>query len=187
MKKIIAALALAAFSLMAQAQNLVINGDFGGGLTGWTQSTLPAGSSEEIRRGVLKPLSNSFYSNGTTIRTSLSQSINTAEGTLYDLSFQLRTLISEEAPINYSAVVFGNYAYQQVGFDSGLFTTFTYKGLLAGPGPTSLTFTSSSDKTYVHLDNVYVQVSAVPEPETAAMLLLGLGLIGYATARRRKT
>ena len=187
MKKIIAALALAAFSLMAQAQNLVINGDFGSGLTGWTQSALPAGSDEESRRGVLTPFSNSFYSNGTTFQTSLSQSINTVAGTLYDLSFQLRGLTSTENPNNYSAVVFGNSAYQQVGFDGGLFTTFTYKGLLAGQGPIPLTFTSSSDKTYVHLDNVSVQISAVPEPETTAMLLLGLGLIGYATARRRKT
>ena len=35
------------------------------------------------------------------------------------------------------------------------------------------------------LDNVDMQVSAVPEPETYAMMLAGLGLLGFA-ARRRK-
>jgi hypothetical protein len=187
MKKLVVAFALAAFSLMAQAQNLVTNFDFENGLTGWTQSALPQGSGEEKFRGVVTSSSNSFYSNGTTIQTSLSQPINTAAGTLYDLSFQLRRLPAQANLINYSKVVFGNYAYEQPGFNVGLFTTFTYKGLLAGAGPTLLTFTASSNNSFVHLDNVSVQVSAVPEPETTAMLLLGLGLIGYVTARRRKT
>ncbi len=190
MKKLIAGLALTAFSMMAQAAPLVINGDFENGLTGWAEDVAPGATANQ--HGVTTFSSsdlNKFYSVGSTGLTSLSQSLNTAAGTLYDLSFQLRGVNdanAPELPENYSKVVFGNYSYMPISFDGGSFTTFVYKGLLAAAGPTTLTFTASSKLSYVHLDNVSVQVSAVPEPETYAMMLLGLGLIGYAMQRRRK-
>lgn len=196
MKKLITGLALAAVSLMAQAQNLVVNPGFentsNNGLTGWTKSTLSAAdASQEDFRGVTNlgiSGGNYFYSNGTTIPTSLSQDINTVAGTYYDLSFQLRGLTTEpdEPTVNYSNVVFGNFSQNQNSFDNGFFTTFTYKHLLASTASTLLSFTASSDNSFVHLDNVSVQISAVPEPETYAMMLLGLGLICYAMQRRRK-
>lgn len=55
-----------------------------------------------------------------------------------------------------------------------------------------LTFGSSLTNMYVHVQGIdggysakYTPVTPVPEPETYAMLLAGLGLIGF-TARRRK-
>lgn len=190
MKKLIVGFALAAFSLMAQAANLVANGGFDSGLTSWAQSTLPPGESE-TREVTDFGFGDFFYSNGNTVPSSISQSIQTVAGTFYDLSFQLRGLSKESTPvISNSSVMFGDSTYVQSTFDSaalaGTFTPFTYK-YLAGPGTsTLLTFTSSSDNSFVHLDNVSVQVSAVPEPETYAMMLLGLGLIGYTMQRRRK-
>lgn len=41
-----------------------------------------------------------------------------------------------------------------------------------------------SRAVYVGLDNINIAITAVPEPETLAMLLAGLGLVGW-TARRR--
>lgn len=50
-----------------------------------------------------------------------------------------------------------------------------------------------SDPMFAHADFLQpgyqiarFQVTAVPEPETYAMLLVGLGLVGYRTMRRRK-
>ena len=187
MKKLIAGLALAAFSLMAQAQNLVVNGNFENNLNAWTE--VVSGSPPATQHGVINftPSGpNNFYSVGTSDPTTLSQSINTVAGTLYDLSFELRGVTSPEVPINYAKVLFGNYSYEPANFYGGSFTRFTYKGLLAGTGPSLLSFTASSDISFVHLDNISVQVSAVPEPETYAMMLLGLALVGYVAQRRRK-
>ncbi|NDP58690.1 MAG: PEPxxWA-CTERM sorting domain-containing protein [Oxalobacteraceae bacterium] len=174
---------------MAQAANLVANGGFDGGLANWAQSMLPPGESDT--REILNYGDGNFYSNGTMSPTSLSQSIQTVAGTFYDLSFQLRGLSPDSTPvINYSGVLFGGTTIVQSNFDSGpgigAFTTFTYKHLAGTGSSTPLSFTSSSDNSFVHLDNVTVQISAVPEPETYAMMLLGLGLIGYTMQRRRK-
>ena len=46
------------------------------------------------------------------------------------------------------------------------------------------TFASTSTGLFLHSDNAFVAVQ-VPEPETYAMLLAGLGLVGFV-ARRRK-
>jgi hypothetical protein len=50
-----------------------------------------------------------------------------------------------------------------------------------------LTLKSRNDASWNYFDNIRVSapVAAVPEPETYAMLLAGLGLMG-AIARRRK-
>lgn len=49
---------------------------------------------------------------------------------------------------------------------------------------TALTIRLTSGGTQVNFDNVRLDVSPVPEPETYAMLLAGLGLVGFAVRRR---
>lgn len=53
---------------------------------------------------------------------------------------------------------------------------------------TTITLTGAAGAEYIGLDNVSVDAaSAVPEPESGAMIALGLGLIGAITLRRRLT
>lgn len=54
------------------------------------------------------------------------------------------------------------------------------------PGGNILTAFPNADFTQAGYQVARIQVSAVPEPETYAMLLAGLGLIGFKTARNRR-
>ncbi|MER0216969.1 MAG: PEP-CTERM sorting domain-containing protein [Nitrosomonas sp.] len=54
----------------------------------------------------------------------------------------------------------------------------------------SFTFTKSAGQSFGSLDGINVDISftsAVPEPETYAMLLVGLGLLGLAIRSRNQT
>lgn len=65
------------------------------------------------------------------------------------------------------------------GLTSGAQALLSNLGAFAGPSQYSLTlYTSSSNQDYL-------VASPVPEPETYAMMLAGLGMLGFA-ARRRK-
>ncbi len=71
---------------------------------------------------------------------------------------------------------------------SNSYGNFTYdlSNLLATGGNYTLRFATASNvgSMVMGVDNVSLQVTAVPEPESYAMLLAGLGVIG-AVARRR--
>ena len=71
---------------------------------------------------------------------------------------------------------------------STAFTTSSISFIATGAGTIRMAFgTTSADNIGPLLDNVRLDVSAVPEPATWAMMLLGLGFVGGAMrARRRK-
>jgi hypothetical protein len=120
----------------------------------------------------------------------LSKSLNLSAGTQYTASFQLagnHRNGSTETVTGILGVGIGNTSSifslpQNAGWTnySLVFTPTTTGAYVLSFG------NSGGDNIGMLLDNVSVSVtSPVPEPETYAMLLAGLGLLGFA-ARRRK-
>jgi len=113
----------------------------------------------------------------------LLQSFATVVGQQYLLTFDLSTWWTDDLSKVSSLQV-------SVGPASATFTatgtSYSAKSLLftADNAMTTLTFTNvgATNVSYPQLDNV--SVTAVPEPETAAMMLVGLGVVGFAAARR---
>ena len=111
---------------------------------------------------------------------SISQSFTTVSGQGYLLTF----LLSGYGVANPSTVSVN--VGPANGTFSGVYPSYVTEMLpfVANATTTTLTFTSSGvPGTYPHLDSV--SVTAVPEPETYALMLGGLAAIGFV-ARRRK-
>jgi hypothetical protein len=74
--------------------------------------------------------------------------------------------------------------FDQTNFNLPGWTHYSFSGLVASSNSTLLTFASRNIPDYNGFDNIPV-TAAVPEPETYAMLLAGLALIGAAVKRRK--
>ncbi len=189
-------------SLPAQAADLVNNGSFeldsvSGPyqykltLTGWTVS---GGSSGAV---LFDKAAYGTFSGGNYLGSDgdqaiqlelgghyIQQTLSTVAGQQYQLTFDYSSYVSPVTGAPFSYTVDGNSS-NLTGTLPG-WTTETY-AFTATSASTVLRFTSNSlpgpNYSYPHLDNV--SVTAVPEPETYAMLLAGLGALGFLARRRR--
>jgi len=205
-KKILAALVAASAALSmggaAQAANLVVNGSFEdpgfalpmgsycylggpfdcGSVNGWTggfplmlSNSEPWGNPNTPAGNVLVGIQNTIH---------IEQTLTLAAGT-YTLSWIDAGRANYGSPTEiYQVSVGGNVlSTESVNFGAA----WTSKSLtFTTTGNTVLSFagqTNYGDST-AFIDNVSV-TDAVPEPETYAMLMAGLGLMGFI-ARRRK-
>jgi hypothetical protein len=113
----------------------------------------------------------------------LSRDVDLIGGMTYLLSFDLagsqRGTLAETVHVN-----FGSAAATYTLDSTSLFSTHALSFTPVANGTYSLSYLDvSGDNRGLFLDNV--SVAAVPEPKTYAMLLAGLGLLGFA-ARRKK-
>ncbi|WP_332852472.1 choice-of-anchor C family PEP-CTERM protein [Duganella sp. S19_KUP01_CR8] len=200
-KKLAAIAALAALAPLAHASSeLIVNGGFesaanafsgnfvtfSSGLDGWTIND----GSVDLIRSYWQPAGGSYSLdlNGSGTGT-ISQSFATTVGGTYNVSFSLagnhdgggdKTItVGVTDPHSFSFALAGS-SHGAMGWQTESFSFVATSAL------STLTFAGSPANTYygAALDNISV-TAAVPEPETYAMLLAGLGLVG-AIARRRR-
>ena len=158
-------------------------------LTGWT---VGASSVDLIRNAYNAIDGYSVDMLGTPGPGFLSQSFSVIAGQTYNLSFDMAR--NSGGPAGQGvAVSFGGVAgnfYSTAAASNTLYSSNTLSFTAATTGLATLSFASAAKAgtpfdnfSGAVIDNVSV-MAAVPEPETYAMLLAGLGLMGFL--RRRK-
>lgn len=185
-------------SSSAQATtNLIVDGSFEartqaahtsrtyGSIAGWTVGA----KGVELRNNVAGTAADgvNFVELDTTANSWISQTVQTVAGENYVLTFEIENrpgvaLSSQGITVTWGSTVLGKALTSSL---SSGWQTYTYD-LLGDGTATTLTFAAAgkSDSLGSSLDNVSL-VSSVPEPDTYAMLLAGLGLVGFV-ARRHK-
>lgn len=198
-KKSLLLVAIAASAFSAQAQNIVVNGSFEQvtssnaqnagtwsiykNIIGWTGNP-----NIEVRDKVAgtTPFGSNFVELDTTKNSHMYQDI-TGNG-WYELSFWYAARQGVAAGSNGLGFTFGNLAGTVLQNTAGnaagtVWTKYTGNVLLSGTTRLEFYANGRSDSYGGSLDNI--SVTAVPEPESLAMMLAGLGLMG-TIARRRK-
>jgi hypothetical protein len=200
-KLTILALALGLASPALAASNIVTNGTFSSGLSGWTVAPgteIGAGDgnlySGCCNTGALASQSDTFaaFGGGNVPNVStLSQALLTIPGQDYTLTFDLTALGGGTQ--GFSASLFDGStllgSLLSTASAGSPFSTYSFN-FFATSASTNLVFnvnplgSGEGDGVDAILDNV--SVSAAPEPATWAMMILGFGIVG-ASLRRRRT
>ncbi len=200
------AVALALTGSAAQAAtNLILNGDFEGFAPGFALPTDPGSAwTVEGMVGVgngtpavyggccnvegLNPLTNQFAAFGwgdigTT--NSISQTLTTVLGKKYVFSFQAGALAGGSASHPFTVKVNADvFAPDSVSTGNPTFVSYAYS--FFGTGSDTVSFSAAGvGSVDAVLDNV--SVTAVPEPSSWALMILGFGSIGAAMRNRRRT
>ncbi|HZS81323.1 MAG TPA: PEP-CTERM sorting domain-containing protein [Stellaceae bacterium] len=174
--------AIAGWAGMAQSAPIVANGDFEtGDFTGWTVSP-----SANILITPVAIAGNFSASLGDVSASpgSLSQTLTTTPGTLYAISFLLQN--QDTAQSNAFTVMFGSdivFSETNALSDPSPVAVTVFDTALSGS--TLLSFIDTNDQSDWLLDDVTVNVAAVPEPSAALLVFTAVAGV-LAAARRRR-
>jgi hypothetical protein len=193
--QIFAALAfVVAGDAMAAPTNLVVNGEFENGLSGWVTPSFATPAQIEMFDGSAAA---AFAGNPFEGGAAIYQNVGTIQAGTYIFTFKAENTngfptggfvgVTDNAAGQ--AIVGGNFSDYLAGeWPSSLVVDVSFTGVVgANSSLIGKTLTVRfSGYSGDHIDNVSLTfASAVPEPEIYAMLLAGLGFVG-AVARRRK-
>jgi hypothetical protein len=180
-----AALVLSASAVSAQAADLVINGGFEtGDFTGWTLVGSSDNSSVNNALVETGDFAGQFGEVGTL--GGIAQDLATVAGQTYTFSFDLQNYGGNPTR---AVVTFGGQTLVNLTNPAAFAYTHYSFDVTAASALTTIGFQFRNDPTYFHLDNVSVvggQGSAVPEPATWAMLMLGMFGVGTTMRLRRR-
>ncbi len=116
----------------------------------------------------------------------LSQTLATTPGTVYQISFWAFDLGGNAAPRNRLAVTFGGETVFSSALVNGLYQQFTAVGVATGAN-TVLAFTGYNTSSSTHLDDLSVTALAVTAPEPATLGLCGAGLLVVGGVAHRRS
>ena len=179
-----AAIVLGAASSTQAGVNIVQNPGFEtGDTTGWTTSPTGYWFVEHFNVGVTPPPDGGYYFATTGCYSfiqgycNLSQTLTTAPGATYSLSFEFNPGPAVTTGGADTRVLWDGTQVADVGLGPLGWTTYTVNGLV-GTGSDTLTFSGYQDPSWNGLDNVFVIGAAPPVPAPGPVP--GAGLAGLA-------
>ena len=167
----------------ASAQELITNGGFETGtFSGWSLSG--SGSSGVYYNGSNDPTLHNYRSAFIGAPVTLYQNIATTVGQSYTFGFTNE--VDPGSAIDSFSAAFGGQSVFSESTSSQPFIARSFS-VTALSTSTQVSFTFSGGN-FENFDNVTVTAlaAAAPEPSTWGMMIVGLGVIGFALRRRRK-
>jgi len=187
----------------AASANLLLNGDFEGGvhsstINGFTNNLVPndwtPNDAFDFRSGFNQVVANGVFGSNvlqtgnleTDPTPVLSQTFSTTVGATYTVTFQAYDGGSGQGdPLAFLTVAVGAHS---VTFDQSVASITTGSFTFVGAGSDTIAISAKTNPSFWYIDNLDVEfksVAAVPEPSTWLMMLVGFAGLGFAAYRRK--